>query len=137
MTFAPKGQEFWLKNGKSLNSLHMLKEELPSMSNDIYDNHVNDDKNDFAQWVQDSMNDIELAGKMKKAKNKFHMRHIVHKHLDENDKSIFDSWNDSVNNILGDIKHQNINTSLKFKVWISVFVVVSISALFLFFAMLF
>jgi len=131
---APVNQVFWLKDGRSLDGLHALKAELPKMHDDTFNHHVVDEKNDFADWVQHSINEIELAGKMRKAKNKFHMAHMVKRHIDENDKSIYDSWSQSINHIL---KVHSTPKSLKFKVWMSVFVTVSVGALFLFFAMLF
>ena len=130
---APENQVFWLKDGRSLDGLHALKAELPKMHDDIFDHHVNDDKNDFASWVQHTMREIELAGKMKKAKNKYHMAHMVKRHIDENDKTVYDSWSQSINHIL---KEHGGAKSLKFKVWISIFVTVSLGALFLFFSML-
>ncbi|RLE47200.1 hypothetical protein DRJ25_03020 [Candidatus Woesearchaeota archaeon] len=136
MTFAPEGEEFILKDGKRLNGLHMLKDELAEMPDDVFSHHVTSDRNDFAQWVQDSVKEIELAGRMRKAKNKFHMRHIIHKHLEEKDKSIFDSWSDSVHDVLSNLDVQK-TFSLKFKVWMGIFVFVSFSALLLFFSMLF
>ena len=130
---APEGQMFLLKNGRSLDGLHRLKAELPKMHDDIFNHHVNEERNDFANWVQNSIQEIELAGRMRKAKNKYHMAHMVKKHIDENDKNIYESWSHSINNI---IKEHGVGKSLKFKVWMSIFVTVSVGALFLFFSML-
>lgn len=136
MTFVPDDKVFWLKDGRSLNSLHMLKEELPVMADEIFDHHVNDDRNDFAVWVQDCMNEIELADRMKKAKNKFHMKHMVHEHLENKDSaSIYDSWKSSIGHLISD--HSVKKTNFKFTVWIGVFAVVSLSALVIFFSLLF
>ncbi len=127
---APKGQYFYLKNGKHLKNLHMLVAELHKVPDDVYNHHVNPEKNDFATWVQNSVNEIELAGRMKKAKNKFHMRHIVKEHIRE--KNVYNELQNSIKDVVVGSQNQ-----LKTKVWISIFIIVSAGALVTFFSMLF
>ena len=45
--------KFLLNNGKSLNNLKELYKELRRMNNKTFNHHVNEDKNDFYNWVND------------------------------------------------------------------------------------
>ncbi len=75
--------KFYLKNGKTFTTLKGLARELMGMTQDVYEHHVNKDKNDFANWAQHSLKKTELSSIMERQINKIELelevlRHIVH-----------------------------------------------------------
>jgi len=74
---------FYLKSGKTFNSLKGLAKELTKMSEDVYNHHVTPHKNDFANWIRDALKKEDLAKKVDRHLLKIEMeletlRHIVH-----------------------------------------------------------
>lgn len=74
---------FYLKSGKTFSTLKGLSRELMSMSYDVYEHHVNEVKNDFANWVGDSLNKKDLSKKVEGQITKIELelellRHLVH-----------------------------------------------------------
>ncbi len=63
-------KRFFLHEGGELASLEDLFTELQSMKPHVFQHHVNADKNDFAVWVRDVMQDRFLAKNMVFAKTK-------------------------------------------------------------------
>jgi len=54
-------KQFYLHDGGSLSSLDELFTELQTMEPHVWKHHVNDARNDFANWVRDVMQDRFLA----------------------------------------------------------------------------
>ncbi len=54
-------RHFYLHEGGSLASLEELFAELQTMEHHVYEHHVNEERNDFAAWVRDVMQDRFLA----------------------------------------------------------------------------
>ena len=54
-------QCFWCNNGPVLKNLEELANFLPEMNEDTFRHHVNNDKNDFSNWVRDIIGDQKLA----------------------------------------------------------------------------
>jgi hypothetical protein len=69
--------EFVLSNGMHINNLQQLADELKSMDRTVYNNHVNDKKNDFSCWVKDVMGLEKLAKNLKSAQSKEHMSRLI------------------------------------------------------------
>ena len=74
---------FYLKGEKTFSSLKEFAKELKDMSMDVYEHHVTPKKNDFYNWIKNSLNEEKLAKKLEKKVNKIEMelevlRHIVH-----------------------------------------------------------
>ncbi|MBW2990745.1 hypothetical protein KY348_03505 [Candidatus Woesearchaeota archaeon] len=67
---APKEHYFKLKNGQELKSLNDLRKALEYISDDEFNHHMNPEKNDFASWVKEALQNQELYEKIKDAKNK-------------------------------------------------------------------
>lgn len=63
-------QAFYLQNGTSLHSLHDLKRELHHMSEELYQYHVTEEKNDFANWVHYVFNEPDLAEELRKTQSR-------------------------------------------------------------------
>ncbi len=59
---------FWINNGPVLKNLKDLKESLLTMSKETFSYHVNKEKNDFASWTKEALEDSTLANKLAKAK---------------------------------------------------------------------
>ena len=52
---------FWCRDGRTFRDLKELAEGLAAMSDDTFFHHVNQEKNDFSNWVRDVIDDNELA----------------------------------------------------------------------------
>lgn len=52
---------FRLKNGKTINNLYELASELAAMDEEVFEHHVNEDKNDFYNWLLHIVRDEQLA----------------------------------------------------------------------------
>jgi len=61
---------FYLTDGKILQNMEQLSTSLKDMNETVFKYHVNEDKNDFANWVRDVFGKQELAQKMQQTKNK-------------------------------------------------------------------
>src|SRR3989338_299566 len=73
----PPRKYFWLENGVLIKSLNDLADALKNMDGDLFDRHVTDEKNDFANWIRNSLGNDSLASKVEKARKKDEMAHIV------------------------------------------------------------
>lgn len=63
-------QCFWVNNGPILKNLEELANALPEMSNETFHHHVNNEKNDFSNWIRDAIGDEKLANDLLSSKNK-------------------------------------------------------------------
>ena len=69
---------FYLLGGKKFSNLKGFAKELKTMSNDIYQHHVNNHKNDFANWIKHSLKHEKLASKVNGKIDKIEMEiHIL------------------------------------------------------------
>lgn len=60
----PKENYFYLVNGTALKSLNELKAALVDMDNETFRHHVNEERNDFSNWVKYSFYAPEFAEEM-------------------------------------------------------------------------
>lgn len=74
---APEGQYFNLENGQALKSLKDLKDYIPNMPEDIFSKHVNNEKNDFANWVRNVFKEDQLADKLSNAHTKDSIEEVL------------------------------------------------------------
>ncbi len=70
LSTVPSNVTFKLKNGEKIASLQDLHRALLTMDKATFSTHVNTDKNDFAQWVQDVHKDAELADVLRRHASK-------------------------------------------------------------------
>lgn len=70
---------FWLRDGRALKDLHELSDAFEKMHDDIFKHHVNNEKNDFANWIRDIIKDEKLAEKIIKCSD----RHTMHQAIKE------------------------------------------------------
>ena len=60
---------FWVCDGKVLKNIQELQSALKQMSNETYSYHANNEKNDFANWVNDILGNADLAQKLRSARS--------------------------------------------------------------------
>ncbi len=61
-------QCFWVTDGQVLADVRELHRSLQEMQNEVFQHHVTDEKNDFADWVEFVLEDQELAESLRKSK---------------------------------------------------------------------
>jgi mannitol/fructose-specific phosphotransferase system IIA component (Ntr-type) len=73
----PPRKYFWLANGVVIKSLYQLLDALKAMNNELFEKHVNEEKNDFSSWVKNTLKNNDLAERLEKAKTKEEMVDIL------------------------------------------------------------
>lgn len=58
-------QCFWATNGAIISNLVELRDALDAMEAEVFEHHVTEKKNDFADWVEFVLGDTELAAKLR------------------------------------------------------------------------
>jgi len=66
---------FYFSDGKVCRDLEELAHVIDDLEDEAFELHVNDSKNDFANWVHDVHDEKELSDKLKKTKCK--NRHVI------------------------------------------------------------
>lgn len=69
-TKMPENKRFVLSNGKVICSVKELALEMENIEEDVFYYHVNEDKNDFVNWLRDVIEEPDLAQRLKGAKSK-------------------------------------------------------------------
>ncbi|NMB56606.1 hypothetical protein GYA19_01550 [Candidatus Beckwithbacteria bacterium] len=67
----PRSKNFRFNNGVTISNLWELKQALRIIREDIIAEHVNNDKNDIADWVEKVIDDKELAKELRKNTNRW------------------------------------------------------------------
>ncbi|MBD3310774.1 hypothetical protein GF351_06155 [Candidatus Woesearchaeota archaeon] len=70
-------RRFFVNDGKILSELRELPAALRKMRKQTFDHHVNEERNDFSNWVNDVIGDSELADQITEAKSKTKMTRQV------------------------------------------------------------
>lgn len=78
---APVDSYFILCNGQPIKNVRELADMLEEIRDEVFNCHVNPDKNDFATWIHDVFDDIELAKQLAGVKDKTNIRIVLYKHL--------------------------------------------------------
>ena len=55
---------FWLRDGRTLKNITEMLNALKKMDDGLFKYHVNEQKNDFANWIKDIFKQVELAQKI-------------------------------------------------------------------------
>jgi len=74
-------QAFKTLDGKELKSILELVHELDTMADQVFYHHVTQERNDFANWVQDVFDEVELAKQLVQEKSKERTHIILLKHI--------------------------------------------------------
>ncbi len=61
---------FYLCNGESAGSLDELLEKLKVIDEECFLHHVNEEKNDFVNWIRDAVGDKVLSRRIGKLKDR-------------------------------------------------------------------
>lgn len=72
---------FWTRDGLILENLITLRQALKSMSEDEFNFHVTKDRNDFADWVEQVLEDSECAAALRKSRKPNSAATVVVRHL--------------------------------------------------------
>jgi len=65
----PHKFSFYVCNGKILKNVGELRDELKTMDDGTFTHHVNQEKNDFSNWINDIIKDKKLAKDLRNATN--------------------------------------------------------------------
>ena len=69
-TEIPVEKYFYVSDGTVIKNLKELPDALRNMSPEAFNSHVNEEKNDFYNWVNDVFEHASLARKIKTTKRK-------------------------------------------------------------------
>jgi hypothetical protein len=72
---------FYLNNGKKLKNIAELMESLKDMGQDLFSFHVNEQNNDFANWIRDVFGAQELARRIRLARYPSTMLKSIKKYI--------------------------------------------------------
>ncbi|OGM25645.1 hypothetical protein A3D00_02765 [Candidatus Woesebacteria bacterium RIFCSPHIGHO2_02_FULL_38_9] len=78
---APSDKVFWLRSGQSINDLGELSRVLKTISDEDFYYHVSKEKNDFANWIEEVLDDGELAEKMRRKWTKNQILYVIDNHI--------------------------------------------------------
>ena len=81
---------FVLSDGRKLNSVFALVDELESMNEETFKTHVNANKNDFANWVRDVFGEKMLAQELKSTPTKIEMQRTLLKQIARDAKGMIE-----------------------------------------------
>lgn len=77
---------FYVCNGEVLKNKEDLFEFLRRVDDSVFSYHVNEYKNDFANWIRDVFKDLVLASKIRNVKNPIEMAKIVKQSINKQSK---------------------------------------------------
>ena len=81
MVHIPQENYFKLCNGKSIKSIDELKSALKKIDDSTFQHHVNEERNDFYNWIKDVFQDKTLAIMIKNITDRKEMAGIIAQHL--------------------------------------------------------
>lgn len=78
-----ENKTFYSSDGNTFSTLKAFTRNLQTMDEDTFTSHVNEEKNDFANWMQFALKEEKLAKKVEELKSKDKielevLRHLVH-----------------------------------------------------------
>jgi hypothetical protein len=73
----PEEKRFWVNDGRYLNSLEELKAALDGMTDNTFLFHCNEEKSDFAKWVDEVIGDDKLAADLKQSATRLWAAKVV------------------------------------------------------------
>jgi hypothetical protein len=82
LALVPEDKRFYCQDGIYLSNLQELSDYLKKVKIEVYKNHVNTQKNDFANWIYDIIGDTELAEDIRKSKNRKELREVLRNRID-------------------------------------------------------
>lgn len=76
---------FWLHNGSVIRNIQDLKHAFDTMTQEQFSYHLNEEKNDFANWVRYVLHDEDCSEDLTRAKTRLGGSRILYKHLKKYD----------------------------------------------------
>lgn len=70
-------QYFFLKDGTIIKSIEQLAKIMDEMHDDTFYHHVNDERHDFANWINDVFEEVELANQLMEAERHKEKNHYI------------------------------------------------------------
>ncbi len=77
----PEHQYFYFVNGQRVKNVKELAEIMDKLDQEVFDYHVNAERNDFHNWVKGVFNDVELAEKLLGVTGPKHLQFTIYKHV--------------------------------------------------------
>lgn len=78
---APAEHYFVLVDGRTLKDVKELADVLEDMHENTWGHHVNNERNDFANWVNDIFKEEELARQIRESQGKHHLQIVLYRHI--------------------------------------------------------
>ncbi len=77
----PEERHFFFVNGERVKNVKELAEIMDRIEQEVFDYHVNEERNDFYNWVKHVFEDIELAEKLVGVTGPKHLQFTIYKHV--------------------------------------------------------
>ncbi len=81
LSHAPENHYFVFSNGKKMRNMYQFVDELEHMHEDVFKEHVNENKNDFANWVEHVFEGKSLADELRQIEDRLDTQRAVLKEL--------------------------------------------------------
>ncbi|MBI4438896.1 hypothetical protein HY640_03110 [Candidatus Woesearchaeota archaeon] len=75
----PTEYSFWLSDGRIIKNAEELANAAATMTEDVYTYHANSQKNDFADWIRDIIQDQPLSYQIRKANSPQQMQKAIYR----------------------------------------------------------
>ena len=75
---------FFLNNGETLKDIKELHKSLTKMDDSVFNHHVNQERNDFSNWIRNVHKNESLAEKILSMKSKEELKNCLKDHLGSN-----------------------------------------------------
>lgn len=72
---------FVMVNGHKLKNIKELADVMDKIEDYVFNHHVNEDKHDFAVWLRDVFQEIDLAKELADVKDKKHIQLVLYRHI--------------------------------------------------------
>ena len=72
---------FYTVDGRVIKNLFQLAKEMETMANEVFSHHVNNEKNDFSNWVRDIFEQPRLAKEIQDTKDPQTAHTVILKYL--------------------------------------------------------
>ena len=77
---APEEKRFFLCNGQIIKNIKELEDKLEHIEDEVFNHHVIENRNDFANWIRDVFKEVKLAEEISKLKNKNQIKLTINKY---------------------------------------------------------
>jgi len=76
---APSGSEFHLVDGRNVADLKELADLLDDTTPSVWNHHVTPDRNDFANWVRDVFQEVDLSKRIRESTSTHHAQVVIYR----------------------------------------------------------